>query len=189
MESTRSCTDEDSSLIQHRRRLASRIPFNAVLLEAHILEVPSDHISNWTCYVYNLASNSLDHVSNWKCVVLKSGHNFGQMSFFSGTLIRTDVAFGQMSLSDRSRVTVSRLSASSLKEWSGTTSVSFISVRSMLNQTNSSNEYTTRVVEVCNCTEQKLVFIKAQLFILLMECRLTGQIKAQLFILLGESTV
>ena len=60
----------------------------------------------------------------------------------------------------------------------------------MLNQTNSSNEYTTRVVEeVCNCTEQKLVFIKAQLFILLMECRLTGQIKAQLFILLGESTV
>ena len=37
--------------------------------------------------------------------VLKSGHNFGQMSFFSGTLIRTDVAFGQMSLSDRSRVT------------------------------------------------------------------------------------
>ena len=58
-----------------------------------------------TIYVYNLASNSLDHVSNWKCVVLKSGHNFGQMSFFSGTLIRTDVAFGQMSLSDRSRVT------------------------------------------------------------------------------------
>ena len=40
-----------------------------------------------------------------KCFVLKSGHNFGQMSFFSGTLIRTDVAFGQMSLSDRSRVT------------------------------------------------------------------------------------
>ena len=71
-----------------------------------VVNYGSDHISNWTCYVYNLASNSLDHVSNWKCVVLKSGHNFGQMSFFSGTLIRTDVAFGQMSLSDRSRVTV-----------------------------------------------------------------------------------
>ena len=70
-----------------------------------VVNYGSDHISNWTCYVYNLASNSLDHVSNWKCVVLKSGHNFGQMSFFSGTLIRTDVAFGQMSLSDRSRVT------------------------------------------------------------------------------------
>ena len=62
--------------------------------------------------VYNLASNSLDHVSNWKCVVLKSGHNFGQMSFFSGTLIRTDVAFGQMSLSDRSRVTLDDVSGS-----------------------------------------------------------------------------
>ena len=37
--STRSCTDEDSSLIQHRRRLASRIPFNAVLLEAHNLRI------------------------------------------------------------------------------------------------------------------------------------------------------
>ena len=31
------------------------------------------------------------------------------MSFFSGTLIRTDVAFGQMSLSDRSRVTHSQI--------------------------------------------------------------------------------
>ena len=73
-----------------------------------VVNYGSDHISNWTCYVYNLASNSLDHVSNWKCVVLKSGHNFGQMSFFSGTLIRTDVAFGQMSLSDRSRVTLNQ---------------------------------------------------------------------------------
>ena len=76
-----------------------------------VVNYGSDHISNWTCYVYNLASNSLDHVSNWKCVVLKSGHNFGQMSFFSGTLIRTDVAFGQMSLSDRSRVTVEFISS------------------------------------------------------------------------------
>ena len=63
-----------------------------------VVNYGSDHISNWTCYVYNL---------------LKSGHNFGQMSFFSGTLIRTDVAFGQMSLSDRSRVTLESMSPAS----------------------------------------------------------------------------
>ena len=92
-----------------------------------VVNYGSDHISNWTCYVYNLASNSLDHVSNWKCVVLKSGHNFGQMSFFSGTLIRTDVAFGQMSLSDRSRVTFHK-------------SVSIMLVKLIVDRKNENNE-------------------------------------------------
>ena len=76
-------------MVQRSRKAANRHPSNPRDLET--LSIPANY--------------SLDHVSNWKCVVLKSGHNFGQMSFFSGTLIRTDVAFGQMSLSDRSRVT------------------------------------------------------------------------------------
>ena len=71
-----------------------------------MVEFSSDHITNWKGYVYKLASNSSDHVSDWKCVVLKSDQNFGQMSFFFGNMSRTDVAVGQMSLSDRSRVTI-----------------------------------------------------------------------------------